>query len=226
MERRAQIGEFERRFASAGVSSRAKDDKAPVIEGHGALFNTETVIAGLFRERIAPGAFADSLKTDDVRVAYNHDANYILGRMSAKTATVEEDDKGLRYEATPPATRADVIESIQRGDVTGSSFQFTVENDADEQWDYADMKKGMLPLRTIKRAKLYEVGPVAFPAYEQTTASARAKGRVEEARAQLAAAEAAARTQEAEAEQRVQAAAATDLLLLDLELDALEGDAA
>lgn len=203
----------EKRFAVAGVSQRAKDGEAPVIEGHGALFDTETVIAGLFRERIAKGAFADSLRDQDVVVAYNHEASMLLGRVSAGTARVYEDDKGLRYEATPPATRADVVESVKRGDVTGSSFQFTVENDADEEWDFAESKKGMLPLRTIKRARLYEVGPVVFPAYETTTVSARAEGKLAEARAALAAAE----TREAEAaqtEQRAKAAAAMALTKL------------
>jgi HK97 family phage prohead protease len=185
-EIRSAIGDRERRFIpvqASGVALRAKtDDKARTIEGYGALFNTETVIGMWFREVILPGAFTDSLKTDDIRVFYNHDPNYILGRTSAKTATVEEDTDGLRYEATPPATRADVVESIERKDVTGSSFQFSVEEDEGEEWDFSETKKGMLPLRKIKRARLYEVGPVCFPAYEDTTVSARAVAKVEEAK--------------------------------------------
>jgi phage head maturation protease len=64
--------------------------------------------------------------------------------------------------------------------VTGSSFQFSSRT-RDEEWDYSETKKGMLPLRKIKRARLYETGPVAFPAYEDTTVSARAVSKVEEA---------------------------------------------
>lgn len=171
---------------SAGVEVRAKDD-ATVIDGYGALFNNETVIGSWFRERILPGAFTDSIAQDDIRVAFNHSPNFILGRTSAKTATVTEDAKGLRYEVTPPLTRADVVESIKRGDITGSSFQFEVENPDDEEWDYSQTKQGKLPLRTIKRAKLWETGPVAWPAYENTTVSARAVAIVEEARAAIAA---------------------------------------
>jgi HK97 family phage prohead protease len=185
-EIRSAIGDRERRFIpnqASGVALRAKgDDKARSIEGYGALYNSETVIGMWFREVILPGAFADSVKNDDIRVFFNHDPNYILGRTSAGTATIEEDDKGLRYEATPPNARADVVESIERKDVTGSSFQFSVEDDADEEWDYSETKKGMLPLRKIKRARVYEAGPVAFPAYEDTTVSARAVAKVEEAK--------------------------------------------
>lgn len=195
-EIRSAVGERERRFipaTGAAVAMRAAAGKeTPVIEGHGALFNDETVIGSWFRERILPGAFKESLAEDDIRVAFNHDYNFILGRTSAGTAVVEEDKKGLRYEATPPASRADVVESIQRGDITGSSFSFTVDSPDDEEWDYSETKKGMLPLRTIKKARLYETGPVAFPAYENTTVSARAMGKVKEARALREAADAAA----------------------------------
>jgi Escherichia/Staphylococcus phage prohead protease len=179
----------ERRFipdATVGLITRAADgsDQEPRIEGYGALFNEETVIYGMFRERILPGAFKDSIANDDIRVAFNHSANAILGRTTAKTATVEEDSKGLRYTAVPPDTQAgrDTVTSIKRRDITGSSFQFEVENDADEEWDDSPRKQGKLPLRTIKRAKLWECGPVAWPAYESTTVSARAISGLEEAR--------------------------------------------
>lgn len=227
--RASQINDRERRFipgAAGAVELRANDGADPVIGGHGALFDRETVIYGIFRERIAPGAFKDSLKEDgDVRVAFNHDPNYILGRTSAGTATVEEDDKGLRYEATPPSTRADVIESIKRKDITGSSFQFTVESDEDEEWDYSETKQGKLPLRTIKRARLYEVGPVAFPAYEDTTVSARAKSKADEVRAQETAAQAEAAAAAIAAEQEA-AVGQLDVLLEEIDLDIAETDAA
>jgi uncharacterized protein len=181
------------RMESARVSSRAAENSPGVIEGYAALFNEETVIGSWFRERILPGAFKDSLANDDIRVAFNHSPNAILGRTSAKTARLSEDEQGLRYEADAPDTQAgrDTVTSIKRGDITGSSFQFEVENDADEEWDFSQTKQGKLPLRTIKRAKLWEGGPVAWPAYEKTTVSARAMAHIEEARAAVAAAAAA-----------------------------------
>lgn len=229
------VGEREQRFVplTSEVSVRAKEGEKPTISGMGAMFNSETVIGRYFRERILPGAFKDSISSGDIRVAFNHDPNFILGRTSAGTAKVEETAEGLRYEATPPAARADVVESIQRKDITGSSFTFTVENDEDEEWDYAETKQGKLPLRTIKRATLYETGPVAFPAYENTTVSARAMGKVEDARREREAAEAAAAVAETvTAEGRDSAPPAElpdpelDLLQreLELELDILEAE--
>jgi phage head maturation protease len=71
-----------------------------ILSGYCALFNTEALIAGMFRERIAPGAFADSLRADDIRICYNHDIDRVLGRVSAGTVRLREDARGLRYEAT------------------------------------------------------------------------------------------------------------------------------
>jgi uncharacterized protein len=168
--------------AAASVASRAAGDDTPVVEGYAALFNSETVIGSWFREVILPGAFKDTVANDDIRVAFNHSPHYIIGRTSAKTAEFTEDKTGLRYKADPPDTTwaKDMVTSIKRRDITGSSFQFEVEKDEDEEWDFSQTKQGKLPLRTIKRAKLYEGGPVAFPAYEDTTVSARAIGRAEQ----------------------------------------------
>jgi HK97 family phage prohead protease len=200
-EKRTTIGVREQRVVQAStaapVSLRKKGDAPSVVEGYGALFGQETVITTKdlrFREVIAPGAFRDSIAQDDIRVAFNHDANFIIGRTSAKTATVTETSTGLQYSAEPPDTSwaRDLMTSIQRRDITGSSFQFEVAKDEDEEWDLTPMRQGLLPLRTIKRAKLFEVGPVAFPAYDTTTVSARAIERVSVARAQIGAVETAA----------------------------------
>ena len=67
------------------------------ISGCAAVFDTETVIAGLFRERIAPGAFREAIARDDVRALFNHNPDLVLGRKSAGTLTLREDAKGLHY---------------------------------------------------------------------------------------------------------------------------------
>jgi HK97 family phage prohead protease len=142
---------------------------AKALSGYGAVYNTETIIGGFFREKIAAGAFASVLK-NDVRSLFNHSPNYVLGRTTAGTLTLSEDATGLKYDVTPPASRQDVIESIERGDVTGSSFGFVVKRD---EWTRPS-NPGELPLRTIHEfEELLDVGPVTFPAYEETTAEAR-----------------------------------------------------
>jgi len=162
--------ERERRTLSLPVEYRA--DEKPRLSGYAAVFGDVTEIAGIFRERIAPGAFADAAKRDDVRALFNHDANFVLGRTTAGTLRLVEDDKGLRYDVDPPETTwaRDLMVSVQRGDVNQSSFAFEV---TEEEWDYG--QRGEMPLRTIKSVRLYDVSPVTYPAYESTTVSARSK---------------------------------------------------
>ncbi len=163
--------EIERRALSEGVTVRAAAGEAPTVSGYAALFNTETVIAGFFREQIAPGAFKAAVQSDDVRALFNHDPNYVLGRTTNDTLTLKEDKRGLFYDVTlnPDDPEAmSVRAKIQRGDVTGSSFGFAVE---EEQWTEPKKNTRELPLR----ASLFDVSPVTYPAYEETTVSARSK---------------------------------------------------
>ena len=161
-----------KRGSSGRDSSSRRQSVADEISGYAALFNVEAVIAGLFRERIAPGAFRDTIVRDDTRASFNHDLNQLLGRKSAGTVRFTEDAKGLRYvikinDRDPVAMG--VAAKIARRDVSGSSFWFEPVSDDDEQWERGT--SGQLPLRTLLKVKLIEAGPVALPAYPQTTVS-------------------------------------------------------
>lgn len=163
---------IEARMVHEPVSVRADESGAKKLEGYAAVFNRETVIGDYFREVIAPGAFAEALKTSDVRALFNHDANHVLGRTSSGTMTLVEDETGLRYVVSPPETTQgrDVMTLVERGDVTGSSFGFTVRRDS---WTRPSTSTE-LPLRTIEAIDwLRDVGPVTFPAYEETSVQAR-----------------------------------------------------
>lgn len=141
------------------------DKKKPkMMMGHAAVFNKLSVDLWGFREKIAPGAFADAIKEDDVRALFNHDPNFVLGRNKAGTLRLSEDDVGLAIEIDPPDTQAarDLIVSIERGDITQMSFGFQLVTD---EWDYTDRQN---PVRTLKKVKLYDVSPVTYPAYEDT----------------------------------------------------------
>jgi HK97 family phage prohead protease len=92
----------------------------------------------------------------------------VLGRTSSGTLELSSDDKGLRYVVTPPATRADVMELIQRRDVRGSSFAFTVDPSA-EKFRTGDDGKAVRQITEV--SGLYDVGPVLVPAYPATSAS-------------------------------------------------------
>ncbi len=162
IERRAvMVEEFEVRQASEGEPEK--------IIGYAARFNKLSEDLGFFREKISPGAFKESIKNDDVRALWNHDSNYVLGRNKAGTLAMEEDEKGLRIEITPPNTTwaNDLKESIRRKDVDQMSFGFTVEV---EEWDESDKDN---IIRTLKQVRLFDVSPVTFPAYPQTKVGVR-----------------------------------------------------
>jgi HK97 family phage prohead protease len=156
------------RSCSQPVTTRAAD-AGGALTGYAAVFNSETVIAGLFREVIKPGAFADAVSRDDVRALYNHDPNFVLGRTTSGTLTLSEDETGLRYDVVPPDTTwaNDLMVSVKRGDVSQSSFAFQV---TEQRWIDAS-KRGELPTREILKVALFDVSPVTYPAYDATSES-------------------------------------------------------
>lgn len=165
----------ERRTVQERIRIRRNKDGegAGTVTGIAAVFEQETLIGTEqmgFREQIARGAFRDAVKTDDVRALFNHDPNVVLGRTSSGSLRLANTQDGLRYSIDLPDTAAarDVAALIKRGDVTGSSFGFRV---LDDDWD----DKQDPPLRTIRKVELYDVSPVTFPAYPQTSVSARSK---------------------------------------------------
>ena len=124
-------------------------------------------------ERIMPGAFDRALQSgDDVRLLYNHDPSMLLARVSSGTLKLATFAAGLRYIGTAPDTQLsrDLQELIRRGDVSGSSFSFTLQS-GDDEWRSED---DGLEIRSIKNfSRVYDVGPVTFPAYEATTTGIR-----------------------------------------------------
>ncbi len=147
----------------------------PKIGGYAAVFG---VWADLyyFEESIRRGAFSNAIKENqDVRGLFNHDCNIVLGRTSAGTMRLWEDDQGLAYEIDPPATDAaeDLITSIQRGDVTQCSFSFMVRSGG-AIWTIVENGDGTETWRReLLDLDLFDVGPVTFPAYTETSVSVR-----------------------------------------------------
>lgn len=161
-DRRAFVGEIELRKAADGSASPG------TLIGYGAVFNKLSLDLGCFREQIAPGAFAGCL-ADDVRGLVNHEECLLIGRTPAGTMRLSQDDVGLRCEIDLPDTTVgrDVAENVRLRNMTGMSFSFIVDVDT---WDWS----GTVPIRTIERVKqLFDVGPVTFPAYDQTTVAMR-----------------------------------------------------
>ncbi|MCG8430859.1 MAG: HK97 family phage prohead protease [Candidatus Omnitrophica bacterium] len=148
------------------------DDEGTKIVGHAAVFNEATDIGGMFREQVAPGAFKESIKADDVRALFNHDPNFVLGRNVAGTLRMSEDKKGLAIEIDPPDTQTarDLEVSMRRGDITQMSFAFQVKK---ETWEEGE--EGESDLRTLQEVRLFDVSPVTFPAYDGTDVAVRSR---------------------------------------------------
>lgn len=143
---------------------RAAGDDALVIEGYAANFEQVTDL-GYFKEQIARGAF-DEVMEDDVRLLLNHDGAP-MARTKNGTLELSVDESGLKYRAALADTQdgRDLYKLIKRGDISQSSFAFTIQ---DQEWNESRT------MRTVtKMARLLDVSPVTYPAYPTTTVAAR-----------------------------------------------------
>jgi hypothetical protein len=153
------------------------DGRLGTLTGYAAVFDEDTEIHGWegdFLERIAPGAFKKTLadRGDKVKVLFNHGFDPSIGDKPLGKASVQKEDaRGLYVEVPLDDTsyNRDLVASLRSGALDGMSFRFTVTRD---EWD--DLTEEM-PTRTLKEVRLYEYGPVTFPAYEATTAGVRAR---------------------------------------------------
>lgn len=136
--------------------------------GYAAVFNTLSHDLIGFREKIEPGAFAESIKKDDIRALFNHDSGQVLGRSTAGTLRLSEDSWGLAFEIDLDDTQlgSDLLRSVGRGDISDMSFKFRTKED---QWEHLDNTS----VRTLLKVQLFDVSPVTFPAYPRTDVSVR-----------------------------------------------------
>jgi len=151
------------------ISLRESGDKKKKIVGYAARFDKLSEDLGGFRERVKPGAFTKTIKEADIRALFNHDPNYVLGRNKAGTLVLEEDEKGLKISIDPPDTQwaRDLLLSIERGDINQMSFGFRTIKDT---WIQQENKE---TIRELNELKLYDVSPVTYPAYTQTSVAVR-----------------------------------------------------
>jgi hypothetical protein len=159
-----------RTFSTNDVKVEERGEgKKPKISGHAAVFDSLSENLGGFREKIDIGAFDDVLK-DDARALFNHDRNFVLGRVGAGTLRLSVDDTGLKYEIDPPDTQAarDLMTSMERGDINQSSFGFIIDSD---KWEEDEDGR---TIRTITKVReLKDVSPVTYPAYTDTAVAVR-----------------------------------------------------
>lgn len=160
-------------------------DSGRYLEGYFAVFDREYPVCPGWVETIAPGAFVRHLSSGaDVKVLWNHDPNIVLGSTGNHTASLREDEKGLWGSVLLNERDQDAVNAyarVDRGDVTGCSIGFEIARQ-DEWWDDA----GVFRTRILEVFPLYEVSPCTFPAYADTSISARNQTELETARQRLA----------------------------------------
>jgi HK97 family phage prohead protease len=170
------------------VEFRASDDPdGRTLEGYAAVFNAWTEIKdqmGTYRERIAPGAFKRSLGQRTPILQFDHGSHPLIGSLPLGSISVTREDRNglfVRAKLSDNWLIDPVRDAIRDGGITGMSFRFRV---IDDEWASDDQGE----TRTVKEVELLELGPVVFPAYQQTSVAVRSLVRTldDEGRADLA----------------------------------------
>lgn len=159
-----------RQLRTAATEFNTREDGDDLyIEGYFAVFNSVYDLGYGMSESIAPGAFTNTL-ADDIRALVNHDTTLVLGRTSAHTLEVSQDERGLwgKVKINPNDQDAmNLYARVKRGDVSQCSIGFDI---IDEETEFREDGGAHWTIRDIK---LYEVSACTFPAYEETAISAR-----------------------------------------------------
>ena len=170
MNKNNQFNIGSRQMRTVGTEFNTREDGEDLrIEGYFAVFNSNYEIAPGLSESIAPGAFQKSL-ANDVRALTNHDTTLVLGRTKANTLKISEDSRGLfgSIKINPNDQDAmNLYERVKRGDVDQCSFGFDIVSEDTEYREDGSVHW------TITDLILYEVSCCTFPAYEETSISAR-----------------------------------------------------
>ena len=155
------------------VSRAESADDGLTMEGYAAVFNSPTEIhgerSGPFMETIAPGAFAKTISERSPVLQFDHGTHPLIGSIPLGVIQhLREDENGLfvRARLSNNWLIQPVRDAINDGAIKGMSFKFSVP----EGKDVWDRKTNT---RTVTEAKLYELGPVVFPAYQATSVGVR-----------------------------------------------------
>lgn len=161
-----------RTMASRPTQYRAAEENGELyIEGYFAVFNSIYELWPGATESIAPGAFAGAMG-GDIRALTNHDTTLVLGRTKAGTLELREDGHGLWGRVRINREDSDAMNlyhRVQRGDVDQCSFGFFILDE-----ERIVREDGSVEY-IIKKVRLLEVSVVTFPAYEETSVSARTR---------------------------------------------------
>ena len=127
---------------------------------------------------IAPTALEGVLERSDVLCLLNHNEDKgVLARSNkgSGSLTLEIDERGLKYTFDAPNTALgdELLEGLKRGDITVSSFAFTVA-DGGDSWIKKDDGTYLRTINTI--SELFDVSPVYRAAYDATSVKVDSRG--------------------------------------------------
>lgn len=168
----------EKRYHKASELRAVEEEgKPPMLVGYAVVYNSLSEDLGFFREMIKPGAFAESLKTADIRALVDHDPSQLLARNKSGTLRLFDEPKGLRVEIDLPATTyaRDLLEKVRPrggmeiGDLDGMSFGFICDPEGDTWFTDEEGKT----IRTVTKAQIDDVSAVTYPAYTETSIAER-----------------------------------------------------
>lgn len=156
------------RCIGSNFETRTDETGDMFISGYFSVFNSIYELFPGATESIAETAF-DGALSDDIRCLVNHDTTLVLGRTKPGTLTLKTDSRGLWGEVKINPKDQDAVnlyERVKRADVDQCSFGFDIlEEEFEDRGDSVHW--------TIKKVRLYEVSVVTFPAYQETSVSAR-----------------------------------------------------
>jgi HK97 family phage prohead protease len=158
-----------RYLAAPEFRVESRDGEPTRITGYAAIYGSLSEDLGGFREKLNPGTFTRSLREQtDIRALVEHNDLLLIGRTSAGTLKVTEDERGLAVEITPPNTSVgrDLIENIRVGNLDKMSFRFNTRSD---KW----LKTDDGTIRELSDVDLIEVSVVSTPAYKDTSIAIR-----------------------------------------------------
>lgn len=177
--------ELIRRNYEFEVRAEQDEEKGSLVVGRPIVYDSKTDIGGMFEEVIERGAL-DKADLTDVRFLVNHDISKIPLARSRKntmnsTMQLKVDDDGMSIrvvlDTENNSEARNLYSAIQRGDITGMSFMFGID---DEEWENLESDYPTRHIRSI--STVVEVSAVTFPAYESTEINARDKGALDNAR--------------------------------------------
>lgn len=178
--------------ATGPADAPATSTDGTVMAGHFSVFDTwyaiDSVFEGRFLERVAPGAFRKTFAEhrDTIKVQLDHGYDPIVGdALLGPVDVLREDERGGYFEVplldtdynrdrVVPQLAGRLLNGEARGSLLGSSFRFRVVRDEwTEPAKATDHNPDQLPERTIREARVFEFGPVVWPANDAATAALR-----------------------------------------------------